>query len=37
MHELIEYDVKVLKNVLNMNQQVEANMHVDEGDEDEEE
>ena len=37
MHELIEYDVKVLKNVLNMNQQVEANVHVDEGDEDEEE
>ena len=37
MHELIEYDVKVLRNVLNMNQQVEANVHVDEGDEDEEE
>ena len=37
MHELIEYDVKVLRNVLNMNQHMEANVHVDEGDEDEEE
>ena len=37
MHELIEYDVKVLRNVLNMNQHVDANVHIDEGDEDEEE